>query len=152
MRAVLEHAQVGEELMTVAAGIRRCVRRQLRGAIDPPLRDTQVELLRTVEESPGIGVAAAARAMHLADNSVSTLVNQLVELGMLRREVSPADRRAARLSLTGAAVRRLAAWRQARGELVGAHLARLPAPDRETLARALPALRRLLDELAGGAP
>ena len=65
------------------------------------MRGAQLELLQLVEAEPGVGVAAAARSLHLAGNSVSTLVNQLVEADLLQRAVDPDDRRAARLHLTG---------------------------------------------------
>lgn len=136
------------ELMRVTAGMRRVVRRRLARSVDvPPLPATQVELLIVVEQEPGIGVAAAAGVLHLADNSVSGLVNVLVEAGHLRRETDPADRRAAKLFLTPAAERRLTVWRAARAELVGSALERVSAADRDALAAALPALRRLLAEL-----
>jgi DNA-binding MarR family transcriptional regulator len=67
---------------------------------------------------------------------------------MLRRETDPRDRRAVRLHLTEQATARLATWRSARAELVAATFARLAAADREVLMAALPALRRLADELA----
>jgi DNA-binding MarR family transcriptional regulator len=66
------------------------------------LRGAQVELLHVVADQPGIGVAAAAGRLHLVDNSVSTLVNQLVASGLLSRGTDPEDRRAARLELTDA--------------------------------------------------
>jgi DNA-binding MarR family transcriptional regulator len=106
-----------------------------------------VELLLVVEEEPGIGIAAAARVLHLADNSVSGLVNVLVDAGLLARETDRADRRAARLFLTPAGRAKLAGWRSARAELVGRALERLAAADQEAVAGALPALRRLLEEL-----
>src|SRR5437879_3004114 len=109
--ADLDPLELGDELMAVVIALRRVVRRRLgQGDFDPPLRGAQVELLRTVQKEPGIGVLAPARSLRLATNSVSTLVNQLVEKGMLRREVDPDDRRAVRLSLTDAAARRLEAW------------------------------------------
>ena len=93
-----------DELMGLAAGLRRVVRRRLRAELPgPALRGAQLELLQLVEAEPGVGVAAAARSLHLAGNTVSTLVNQLVGAGMVRRAVDPADRRAARLTLTDAA-------------------------------------------------
>ncbi|WP_028924056.1 MarR family winged helix-turn-helix transcriptional regulator [Pseudonocardia acaciae] len=140
--------RLAEELMGGVAALRRVVRRRLRGTVPgPALSGAQLELLRFVETEPGTGVAAAARALRLAGNSVSTLVNQLVARGLLDREVDPADRRAVRLVLTDAAASRLAAWRAARSELVGAALDRLPADDRAAVRAALPALRRLLAEL-----
>lgn len=149
-------AALASELMRVTAGIRRLIRRHARGVLGPPLPQAQVELLLVVEGEPGIGVAAAARTLHLADNSVSALVNLLVSAGMLLRETDPVDRRAAHLHLTPAAKRRLARWRGARAELVGRGLDRIDPADREMIERALPALSRLLAELreqaeAGGA-
>ncbi|MTD57468.1 MarR family transcriptional regulator [Amycolatopsis sp. RM579] len=132
--------------MSAMAGLRRRVRRRVaaRSGLEPPLRGAQLELLRTVEMRPGIGVAAAARKLHLAGNSVSTLVNQLVEAGMLRRHVDPADRRAVRLELTGAAHARLTTWRRTRTQYVAGKLAELSEVDRTAIAGALPAIGRLL--------
>ncbi|MDQ7907284.1 MarR family transcriptional regulator [Phytohabitans sp. ZYX-F-186] len=138
---------VASELTRVLAGMRRVVRRRLAASRPPRLPAAQIELLIAVEEEPGIGVAAAARVLHLADNSVSGLVNVLVDAGYLARETDPADRRAARLFLTPAASDRLTGWRVARAELVGRALERLDEADRETVAAALPALRRLLDQM-----
>jgi DNA-binding MarR family transcriptional regulator len=150
--AVSPSAALGAEVMSVSGALRRLTRRRLRaGHPGPaPIRGTRLELLQLVEAEQGIGIAAAARALHLAGNSVSTMVNQLVDGGWLRREVDPADRRAARLRLTDRARERLSVWRAARGELLGSALERLPEADRRAVAEALPALRRLLVELEAG--
>jgi len=103
--------------------------------------------VRVAYEQPGIGVAAAARELHLAANSVSTLVNQLTDLDMLVRETDPTDRRAIRLYPTDIAIKRLAEWRTARAELVGEGIAALPTNDRAAIAAALPALKALLSTL-----
>jgi len=136
------------ELMGTVSSLRRLVRRRLRPNMPAPLlRGAQVELLRVVDAQPGVGVRAAARALHLADNSVSTLVNQLVAAGLVRRDVDPDDRRAARLELTDAARTRMRQWRAGRDELIGSALARLSAEDTHAIAAALPALHRLLREI-----
>ncbi|WP_239116642.1 MarR family winged helix-turn-helix transcriptional regulator [Planotetraspora phitsanulokensis] len=138
-----------DEVMAVVLALRRVVRRRLRAELPGPLlRGGQVELLQLVETEPGIGVAAAARALHLAGNSVSTLVNQLGASGLLRREIDPTDRRAARLYLTDSAVARLARWRDTRSRLVGDAFGRLSEDEAATVVAALPALRHLLTELA----
>jgi DNA-binding MarR family transcriptional regulator len=143
-----EAVRVGEELMDLATSVSRVVRRRLRQEMPGPrLRGAQVQLLRAVADEPGIGVRAAARILHLADNSVSTLVNQLVSLGLLTREPDPADRRAARLRITPAAKRRLAEWRQRRGRLAGEIFADLPPDQVDAIAAALPALRDVLARL-----
>jgi DNA-binding MarR family transcriptional regulator len=109
-----------------------------------------VELMAVVGGHPGISVAAAARELHLADNSVSTLVNQLLASGMLRRETDPDDRRAVRLELTSAAQRHMADWRDRRARMVGARIAELSQEDQAAIAAALPALGRLLTSLRTG--
>ncbi len=132
------------DLAGLLAGIQRLVRRRLRrGLTVPRLRGAEVELLRLVEASPGIRVSAAAKELGLAGNSVSTLVNQLVKTGLLRRETDPQDRRAALLLPTPEAAERLAAWAAKRDALIGEEVAQLSPDDRAALAAALPALRRL---------
>lgn len=135
------------ELMRTLYGMRRLVRRRLRRSFSPQLATAQVELLLVAEEEPGIGIAAAARSLEVADNTVSGLVNALVDAGLLARETDPADRRAAKLFLTPAGEARLTGWRAARAELVGGALERLDDADRAAIASALPALRRLRDQL-----
>jgi DNA-binding MarR family transcriptional regulator len=133
-----------EELADALVRIQRLLRRRLRGGLaGPRLRGAEVEVLRLVKSRPGIGISEAAKELHLASNSVSTLVNQLGRQGYLVRETDPADRRAARLLLTPAAERRLEDWHRRRTELVGRHVSRLDEADREALRAALPALRRL---------
>jgi DNA-binding MarR family transcriptional regulator len=137
--------ELADRLLGAVQGIRRVVRRRVRADVPgAPLPGAQVELLRVVADHPGIGVAAAARQLHLANNSVSTLVNQLADAGLLRREADPADRRAARLEVTAAAAARMAAWRRARTGLVADALAKLPEEDAAAIGQALPALEKLM--------
>jgi DNA-binding MarR family transcriptional regulator len=147
-----ENGRLGDELMRTNAALRRLVRRQVEPsglASGPRLRGGQIELLRVVEERSGIGVAAAAKVLRLAANSVSTLVNQLTDEGLLVRETDDGDRRAIRLRLTEAAVLRLDAWRRARAVLVGAGIGKLSDAEREAIASALPAIRALMAHLEG---
>jgi len=141
-------ADVVGELMRVTAGLRRASRRRFAAAIGvAPLPEAQRELLLIVSANPGIGVAAAAAELDLAGNSVSTLVNTLVQAGLLVRDVDALDRRAACLDLTDAGRARLSAWRSARAALLGAALDRGGGDDRRAIEAALPALRRLLDDV-----
>jgi DNA-binding MarR family transcriptional regulator len=133
-----------DELAELLTGVHRLMRRRLRaGLTGPRLRGAQVELLRLVREQPGVRISAAAAALSLAGNTVSTLVNQLVAADLLRRDVAPDDRRAGLLYLTPAAVRRLDQWQERRRALVHEQVERLSAEDRAALASALPSLRRL---------
>ena len=148
MTDVMRSAEVVGELMSITAALRRLSRRRTAEAVAvPPLPEAQRELLFVFANQPGIGIAAAAQALDLAGNSVSTLVNQLVDAGLLHREPDPADRRAARLTLTDKARQRMAAWRAARAALLGQALDRATPADQAAIAAALPALRRLLEEV-----
>ena len=77
---------IADELMATVMGLKRVVRRRLQARQPGPrLRGAHTELLRVVRMNPGIGVAAAAKELHLAGNTVSTLVNQLIDKELLRR-------------------------------------------------------------------
>lgn len=144
----MEQETLPEDLADALVGVQRLTRRRLRREMSaPPLRTAEVELLRLVVERPGIGISEAAKELYLAGNSVSTLVNQLARQGYLVRETDPADRRAARLLPTPAAEARLGEWRRRRSDLVRRQVSRLDEADRETLLAAIPALRRLADNL-----
>nr|BFD86478.1 hypothetical protein StreXyl84_58790 [Streptomyces sp. Xyl84] len=132
-----------EEPADALAGVQRLIRRRLRaGPTVARLRGAEAELLRLVESRPGIGVSEAAEELHLAGDSVSTLVDRPAADGRLVRETDPAGRRAVRLLLTEAAGARLRDWRPRRAALVRTQVDR-PAPaDRDALRAAVPAPRR----------
>ncbi|HET9258254.1 MAG TPA: MarR family winged helix-turn-helix transcriptional regulator [Pseudonocardiaceae bacterium] len=144
----VDQTALAEELMTTTAALRRLIRRRVPAEESrPPLRGAHVELLQVIKKQPGIGIASAGRALHLAANSVSTLVNQLIDIGMLVRQTAPDDRRAARLWLTETATRQLAALRRVRIDFVANGVASLSGAERQALIEALPALRALLAAL-----
>jgi DNA-binding MarR family transcriptional regulator len=100
-----------------------------------------------VTARPGIRVSEAARELLLAGNSVSSLVNRLTKEGYLVRETDPEDRRSALLLPTPASESRLRERDARRGALLREQLAGLSDEDRAALSAALPALRRLADNL-----
>jgi DNA-binding MarR family transcriptional regulator len=112
-----------------------------------PLATAQVELLRTVRRHHGITVGEAAAELRIAPNTASTLANQLVTAGLVRREADARDRRTVRLTVTDAADRRMAAWNDRRHQVLDAALARLGRDEREALRRAVGPLERLLEAL-----
>jgi DNA-binding MarR family transcriptional regulator len=125
------------------------VRRQLRRRVGRPwpvteLTGSQIELVRLVRTEPGIPVSEAAERLGVAANTVSTLVRQLGDAGLLRKEADPADRRIGRLHVTAAARRRIEGWRDRRAEAVARALDRLDDEDRRALEQAAPALERLV--------
>ena len=111
------------------------------------LSDAQAELVRTVRRNPGISVAEAAAELGLVANTVSTLVGQLTERGLLQRTPDESDRRVARLTLTDPAREQVEAWRDRRTALVTRALDDLTADDRAALRAALPVLAGLTERL-----
>jgi DNA-binding MarR family transcriptional regulator len=134
------------ELLGAISIIRRTVRRATRQAWRlEPLPPAQSELLRLAAGRPGITVADAARELHLAPNTVSTLVGRLTGAGLLDRVRDETDGRMALLTVTDKARRRIAEFRDLRAELAGRALAGLAAEDQRALAAAAPALLRLAE-------
>lgn len=137
-------AGLADDLYDVIGLLRRRSRR-LVGAPLPELSlsAAQLELLRVVRRNPGITVAESARVLGLAANTVSTLVGQLLGLGVLVRHRDADDRRVARLDLTEPARAGLEQWRDRRAQTTATELAGLPADERERLADALSTIARI---------
>jgi DNA-binding MarR family transcriptional regulator len=139
---------LAEELLATLGLVRRHLRRT---AGRPPalssLSGSQAELIRTVRRNPGISVTDAAAELGLVANTVSTLVGQLTERGLLLREPDESDRRIARLTLTEPAREQVEAWRDRRTALVTQALEGLDWDEREALRTALPVLGVLAERL-----
>lgn len=120
--------ELAQRLVAAVGRFRRAARRAASQRPEQRLTPSQVELVLLVRERPGLSVQQAAGELHLAANSVSTLVRALVDQGMLERLPDPADRRVARLRLTDAARERIQAWQDRRTDAVAGAMA--AAPDR----------------------
>jgi DNA-binding MarR family transcriptional regulator len=143
-----ETLALAADLLATVSAIRRIARRAARLAWqDEPLPPAQSELLRLAAAQPGLSVADAAHELRLAPNTVSTLVGRLTAAGLLERARAMSDGRSVRLSVTAKARQRIASWRDLRAELGARALDQLPAADAETIAAALPALRRFAAQL-----
>ncbi len=139
---------VAAALLTAIGAVRRTARRAVQQAWDQaPLPPARSELLLLVARRPGITVAEAAHELHLAQNTVSTLVSKLTAENLLDRATDQADRRAARLTVAPAGRARLAGYRDLRAELTARALASLTPADQQALAAAAPALHRLAEQL-----
>ncbi|MEU6389481.1 MarR family winged helix-turn-helix transcriptional regulator [Streptomyces sp. NPDC046939] len=112
-----------------------------------PLPPSDLEVLRHVLESPGIGVGAVAQELGLHASNVSTTVRGLVSQGLLRREPAPHDRRAIELYPTMGAIQGMARIEQAWSEIFADALAALSPDERAALAGAATALGSLATAL-----
>jgi DNA-binding MarR family transcriptional regulator len=136
------------DLLAALGAIRRVARRAVRAsAYAQALPPARSELLRLTARRPGISVAEAAQELHLAPNSVSTMVSKLAADGLLSRDRGAADGRSVRLSVTDEGEARIGQWRDIRAELAGRALERLGASDRQAIKAAVPALARLAEQM-----
>ena len=140
-----------DTLLEVLGSLRRTARR----TVGPPFPDhdltgAQRELVRLLRRRPGLSVSEAAAALGVADNTVSTLVRQLVTAGIVVRDHSPHDRRVAHLDLSPDARRRVTTWRDQRIDGLAHALDTLTDADRRAIRVALPALSRLTAAVDGG--
>ncbi len=139
---------LGGPLYAVLTDLRRVVRRSIRdGWTLAALSPAQVEMLRVVRERPGVGVSELAGLLHVAPNTVSTIVSKLVGANLLRREADPSDARVVRLRLTPGAHRRGSAWRHEGGRVLDTALRALTLQERAAIAVALPAMEHLVELL-----
>jgi DNA-binding MarR family transcriptional regulator len=153
MQTEVAATSLGHALHSRMGELRRALRRRVRhDSTFHALSPSQVEVLASVRRQPGIGVGELAASLHLAPNTVSTIVGRLVDHGFLRREADPDDGRAVCLRLTATGYRRARAWRDRSAQALDDALASLTPSERANLALALPALERLVDTVSlGGA-
>lgn len=144
---IISGSDTAWRVIAASSGLRRALRRRLRSDDVSGLSDAQRELVRTVGRQPGIRVGEAALELHLAANTVSTLVTTLVAEGWLRRDTDPQDARSARLSLTPKAERRIEERRDRRLAMVAEAMRSLESEDQHRIASALPALERLVERV-----
>jgi len=136
-------------LTEVVTRLRRALRTSIR--TDYPwesLPMAQVELLLALGEHGSVRVGELATLLRLAPNTVSGLVQVLVENGFVTRASDPSDRRVAVVALTAAGRLKLDDWGRAHEQRIGDALDRLAPGDRATVRAALPALAHLVDHLA----
>jgi DNA-binding MarR family transcriptional regulator len=139
---------MADELLTNMASIRRAGRRHAGRPLElSSLTGAQLELLRLVRRRPGVSIADAAQELRLAPNTVSTLVRQLTEGGMVFRRVCGTDRRVARLELSADIRRKVDAWRDQRVLALGDAIERLSSEDQRCMIEALRVLARLAEHL-----
>ena len=148
-------SELAQALVDVMAAIRRTARRVTGSpGVLSSLTGSQIELVRTVQRRPGISVAEAAEELRLAPNTVSTLVGQLIDAGIVLRTPDREDRRVARLALDPGAGRTVVGWYDRRTEAVASVLARISPPERRRLHDAqavLATVALLLEEDAAAA-
>jgi DNA-binding MarR family transcriptional regulator len=136
-------------LTEVVTRLRRVLRTSIRGEYPwEALPMAQVELLLALRDRAPARIGELANRLKLAPNTISGLVQQLVEARLVGRGPDPTDRRVAAVTLTPAGLAKLDEWELAHQRRLGAALAELGAADQAAVRSALPALARLVERLA----
>lgn len=140
-------------LTDVVGRLRRVLRRSIR--TDYPwerLPMARVELLQTLVEQGPSRIGELAQEQRLAPNTVSELVQALVDDGLAERAPDPSDRRATVVAVTPRGRGELGQWTEAHESRIGAALEGLSVADRTAIRRALPAMDRLVLQLSDQPP
>jgi DNA-binding MarR family transcriptional regulator len=136
------------ELADVVARLRRAMRRAWRVAdAGNPLSVAQLELLTSLGENPGARPGQVARALRLAPNSVTTLVNGLRSRGLVTSADGVGDRRAVHLTLTAAGEEAVRGWQATNAGILRDALRDLTDESRRALADLLPVLGDLVEAI-----
>jgi DNA-binding MarR family transcriptional regulator len=133
---------LAEELRPVVLRVGRRLRRETE---ELGVTSHQATLLWLVRTRPGLSLRELAQEEGISAPSLSAHVDRLEALGLLRRVRSSDDRRRVGLELTPEGRTTLRRVRARRTTWLANRLARLSDDERESLERALPALRALLE-------
>ena len=137
-----------DELGRLLGPLRRAVLRRTRAVAGlPDLPDAQIELLRLLERTPGVGGSDVAAQLRIAPSTVSNLLRTLIGDGLIERKPSPTDLRAMQLYPSAYALKLLRRYDKVSNSILDEAVARLSGQDQKALQNATRALARLLENL-----
>ena len=102
--------------------------------------------LTRLESRGSLRITELAELEQLTQPGMTTLINRLEGAGLAQRESDPDDKRAVRVSITGAGIDAVRRHRESRAALVLDRISQLSPDDQDALAAALPALRSFSDD------
>lgn len=110
------------------------------------------EILQRVNEEPGLRINEIAERHRMSKNSVSVIVQQMVERGLVERTHAADDRRAVSVTITSLGVEILESWLNATNARVNVALAHLSEAQRSDIVAAIPSLSALVEHLEKADP
>ena len=138
----LDDPELAARLRLVLNRLARRLRSQTPGDLSPSLTSALV----TIELQGPITLGQLAACERVTPPSVTRMVASLEELGLVRREADPADRRIARVSLTAEGKRTVQRTRTRKTAYLAKRLRRLDESELAVVREALPVLERLLED------
>lgn len=130
-------------LARLRAAVGRLERHLAAAARDPQLTPTQEWILAAVVRHGSIGISELAAAEDVNPTMLSRVIGKLDDAGLIRRESSAHDRRAALVAPTPAGRRLKQRMQERRSAALAAALADLSDDEDAALEAALPALEAL---------
>lgn len=139
------NAALGSELLTVVARLNRLA----TSRIQLPLPWAQARLLGTIEDrGEGTRICELAELDHCSQPTMTTQVRRLEDAGLVTREPDPVDARAVLIRITAKGSQALSRVRADRAAVLEPTIRNLSDADRATLAEAVGALHRLVQDMA----
>ena len=122
--------------------------RRLRQEGSADITPSQYSALATIEVQGPLTLGELAAIERVQPPTMTRIVANLEETGLVTREVDAQDRRVARVSVTAAGHKLIERSRRRRNAWIAARLRQLPPDDHAALARTVALLEHLLDEEA----
>lgn len=136
---------LGSELLTVVARLNRLATSRIR----LPLPWAQARLLGTIEDrGQGTRICELADLDHCSQPTMTSQVRRLEEAGLVTRTPDPEDARAVLIRITAKGSQTLSQVRADRAVVLEPRIRNLSDADRATLAEAVGALHRLVEDMS----
>lgn len=147
--AALLDPEAADRLRAVIAKLSRRLRPTVAGSALTP---SQISVLFTIVRRGPMGLSELAEFEAMNPTMVSRITAQLCELGLIRREARPEDRRAATVSATAAGRRMRERVHVERSRALSEYVRELDEAQQHALLGALPALEELAARIGEGGP
>jgi DNA-binding MarR family transcriptional regulator len=139
--------RAGDDTFPLAQSLRLAVMRlarRLRQSADTGITPSMLSALSSIERLGPLSLGDLASAERVTPATLSVIVGRLERAGLIERESDPADGRVVLVSVSPHGKRLMERSRRRKTAYLARGLELLDPSDREALARALPALERLL--------
>jgi DNA-binding MarR family transcriptional regulator len=135
-------AELASVLRPSLLRLTRIVRNQ---RVDISVTLTQLSAMATLHKHGPMSAGELASAEQVQPPSMTKVLANLEERGLVVREVHPADQRKAIIAITEAGLQLLDSERRSRDAWLAGHLGMLTADERALLQRVIPILDKLAD-------
>jgi DNA-binding MarR family transcriptional regulator len=136
-------AELASQLRPALLRLTRIVRNQ---RVDMSVTLTQLSAMGTLRKSGPMSAGELAACERVQPPSMTKVLANLEERGLVRREVHPTDRRQAVIDITPAGEELLDSERRSRDAWLTKQLATLSAEDRALVQRVIPIMEKLAEQ------